>query len=295
MGGFRHEALFYEDQEDLLARLVPFVREGAEADEAVLVALPEPRLGALKAELGTAAERVTFADMASVGRNPGRILSVWDQFARGPLGASGRARAVGEPIWAGRSPDEVIECEIHERLLDLAFLDVALHLLCPYDTNALSPDVVARAAVSHGDHPGDADGLTSPLRPPPEGAHVVPFRDLDLRAVRQTLAKLAAHVGLTPARTDDLVLAVDEVATNSVRYGGGGGTLRLWIDGDAVVCEITDGGQIIDPLVGRRRPAVDAAGGRGLWLVHQLCDLVQIRSDGGGAVVRMRMDGSRVP
>ena len=86
MGGFRHEALFYEDQEDLLARVVPFVREGAEADEAVLVALPEPRLGALKAELGTAAERVTFADMASVGRNPGRILSVWDQFARGPLG-----------------------------------------------------------------------------------------------------------------------------------------------------------------------------------------------------------------
>ncbi len=295
MGGFRHEALFYEGQDDLFARVVPFVREGAEAEDAVLVALPEPRLGALKAELGSAAEHVTFADMATVGKNPGRILSVWDQFARGRLGPSGRARGVGEPIWVGRSPDEVIECEILERLLDLAFLDLALHLVCPYDVNALSPDVVARAAVTHGEHRDDADGLTSALRPPPEGAHVVPFRDLDLRTVRASLAALSAHVGLTPERTDDLVLAVDEVATNSVRYGGGSGTLRVWIDGDSVVCEIADAGRIVDPLVGRRRPAADALGGRGLWLVHQLCDLVQIRSDGDGSAVRMRMNGSRVP
>jgi anti-sigma regulatory factor (Ser/Thr protein kinase) len=295
LGGFRHEALFYEGHDDFLARVVPFVSEGAEGGEAVLVALPEPRLGALKAELGPVADNVAFADIETVGRNPGRILSVWDQFARGPLGASGRARGVGEPLWAGRSPDEILECEIHERLLDLAFLDVALHLVCPYDVNSLSPDVVARAAATHGEHRQDTDGLTSPLRPPPEGAHVVPFRELDLRALRLTLAALSAHAGLTRARTDDLVLAVDEVATNSVRYGGGSGTLRLWIDGDAVVCEITDAGQIVDPLVGRRRPAPDATGGRGLWLVHQLCDLVQIRSDGRGSVVRMRMDGSRVP
>ena len=88
---------------------------------------------------------------------------------------------------------------------------------------------------------------------------------------------------------------MDEVATNSVRYGGGSGTLRVWIDGDSVVCEIADAGRIVDPLVGRRRPAADALGGRGLWLVHQLCDLVQIRSDGDGSAVRMRMNGSRVP
>jgi anti-sigma regulatory factor (Ser/Thr protein kinase) len=252
-------------------------------------------LGALKAELGSVAEQVTFADMAEVGRNPGRILSVWDQLARGPLGDSRRARGVGEPIWAGRSPEEVVECEIHERLVDLAFVDFALHLLCPYDVNALSPDVVARATANHRASGGNPDGLTAPLRPAPEGAHVMPFRDLDLRTVRAVLGALSAHVGLTPQRTDDLVLAVDEVATNTVRYGGGSGTLRLWIDGDAVVCEIADAGHIVDPLVGRRRPAADAGGGRGLWLVHQLCDLVQIRSDVDGSVVRMRIEGSRVP
>jgi len=158
-----------------------------------------------------------------------------------------------------------------------------------------APDVVDRAAATHRASDGNVDGLTAPLRPAPEGAHVMPFRDLDLRSVRAALAALSAHVGLTPKRAEDLVLAVDEVATNTVRYGGGSGTLRLWIDGDAVVCEIADAGHIVDPLVGRRRPAADAGGGRGLWLVHQLCDLVQIRSDGDGSVVRMRIDGSRVP
>ena len=62
------------------------------------------------------------------------------------------------------------------------------------------------------------------------------------------------------------MLAANEIATNSIRHGGGEGTLLAWIDGDAVVCEISDEGQITDPLVGRRRPPADAAGGRGLWL-----------------------------
>ena len=86
VGGFRHEALFYEGQDDFLGRVAPFVREGAESEDAVLVALPEPRLGALRTELGSMAERVTFTDMGTVGKNPGRILSVWDQFSAWPAG-----------------------------------------------------------------------------------------------------------------------------------------------------------------------------------------------------------------
>jgi hypothetical protein len=41
-------------------------------------------------------------------------------------------------------------------------------------------------------------------------------------------------------------------------------------------------------LVGRVRPGTDACSGRGVWLVNQLCDLVQIRSAPGGSVVRVR-------
>ncbi len=63
------------------------------------------------------------------------------------------------------------------------------------------------------------------------------------------------------------------------------------VDGDAAICEVSDGGRIEEPLVGRERPDVTGAGGRGLWLANQICDLVQIRTFPTGNVVRVHMQG----
>jgi anti-sigma regulatory factor (Ser/Thr protein kinase) len=77
--------------------------------------------------------------------------------------------------------------------------------------------------------------------------------------------------------SEDFVLAVDELASNSVRHGGGRGVVRVWVHRQEIVCEVRDQGAITDPLAGRVRPALNQFGGRGLWLVNSLCDLVQIR------------------
>jgi anti-sigma regulatory factor (Ser/Thr protein kinase) len=296
VSGFRHEALFYEGEADYLARTVPFVVAGLSAGDAILVAVPEPGLSSLRTELGAAGAEVIFHDMAVIGRNPGRIISVWDDFIRARNGHGGALRGIGEPVWAKRSPDELVECQIHEDLLNAAFGHTkALRLGCPYDSTALPHDVVARARESHDHGPADpARALGAPLRTAPAGAHVEMFTAGGVRGLRHEITELARHVGLSAARTDDFVLAVNEVATNSIRHGGGSGTLRAWIDGEAVVCELSDDGHITDPLVGRIRPPIDAPGGRGLWLAHQLCDLVQVRSDSDGTVVRLRVDGGRV-
>ena len=89
--------------------------------------------------------------------------------------------------------------------------------------------------------------------------------------------------------TDDLVLCVDEMASNSLLHGGGGGVLRMWREPTEVICEISDAGSIADPLVGRENPALDRLGGRGLWMANQLCDLVQVRSGASGTVVRLHV------
>jgi anti-sigma regulatory factor (Ser/Thr protein kinase) len=91
------------------------------------------------------------------------------------------------------------------------------------------------------------------------------------------------------ARAADTVTAVHEVASNSLRHAGGWGVLRVWRTEDSLIYDVSDDGHIDEPLVGRRRPAVRDQGGRGLWMVNQLCELVQVRSTPTGTTVRMHL------
>jgi anti-sigma regulatory factor (Ser/Thr protein kinase) len=302
---FRHEALMYAGMADFLAGTVPFVRGGLEAGEPVLVVESAAKIALLRAELGPDADGVLFADMAGVGANPARIIPAWRDFVVQQGGAGRRLRGIGEPIWKGRSSDELIECQRHESLLNTAFATGdPWWLLCPYDTAALDPEVIEEARRSH---PYVTDGATfqrsntyrgldasgapfdAPLPEPRSSTQAVEFRAGNLVEVRGLVALNGASAGLSPSRVGNMVLAVNEIATNSVVHGGGKGSLRMWSDPAAVVCEIRDSGQFHRPLVDRERPAPDAPGPRGLWLANQLCDLVQIRNFPGGTAVRLHM------
>jgi anti-sigma regulatory factor (Ser/Thr protein kinase) len=300
---FRHEALLYAGEVDFLTGTLPFIREGVAAGEPVLVVVSAARIGLLRSALGGDADRVAFADMADIGANPARIIPAWRDFVAGNDVASRGARGIGEPIWAARTPAELIECQRHESLLNLAFAGVpAWWLLCPYDTTSLGSQVLEEAWHSHPFVTEEGVGLGSatyrgfeqaaapfaaPLPDPPGQPPAVAFDPASLAGLRELVSGYAAAAGLDPARTGDLTLAVDEVATNSLRHGGGRGTLRIWREEGALVCEVRDAGRIEDPLAGRERPPPDRDGGRGLWMVNQLCDLVQLRSFPGGAVVRL--------
>ena len=85
------------------------------------------------------------------------------------------------------------------------------------------------------------------------------------------------------------MLAVNEVATNSVRHGGGRGTLRAWQEDGRADLRGARRGRFDDPLAGRRRPTGAQIGGYGLWLANQVCDLVQVRSHADGSAVRVHM------
>jgi anti-sigma regulatory factor (Ser/Thr protein kinase) len=111
----------------------------------------------------------------------------------------------------------------------------------------------------------------------------------NLFEVRALAEKQARMAGLPDERVVDFVIAISEVAGNTVRHARSPGSMEIWSDGTEIVCEMRDGGVIADPLAGRRPPAPDANGGHGLWLVHQVCDRVYLRSDRGGTVIRMHM------
>ena len=300
---FGHEALFYADRDEFLAGTGAFVRDGLMADEPVLVVLSAPKIEALRSELGAQSERVDFADMDAVGSNPARIIPAWRAFVDQHRRLGGPLRGIGEPISAERSAAELVECQRHESLLNLAFADTpGFRLLCPYDTSALDEDVLAEARRSHPflvtdgvkrestecrDLDEVAAPFAEPLPEPPTQPESRVFQAGTLAALREFVSRRAAGAGFDGQMSDDLVLAVDEVATNSVLHGGGG-VLRIWPEGDELVCEVGDRGLIGDPLVGRERPTPDQAHGYGIWLANQLCDLVQVRTFSAGSAVRLR-------
>ncbi|MET9466438.1 sensor histidine kinase [Streptomyces sp. NPDC006544] len=307
-GAFVHPALFYQGLDEYLTGVGGFVRGALSADEPVLVAVPGAHLDALRETLGASTAEVTWTDMTDLGRNPGRILAALQDFA--DRHANRSARIVGEPIWPGRSPAEVLEATRHEALINTAFAGRPATILCPYDVRGLAPAVVADARRTHPlliergeDLPStaytDASRVSAdcdlPL-PEPDGPvlrHEYTFGGL--AEVREQAETWTRATSLPPERRGDLVLAISEAAANSLAHGGGKGTLRLWTTAGTgtreIVAEIQDGGRLADPLAGRRRPSLASAhGGRGLWMIHQLCDLVEVRATDSGLTLRLHVE-----
>lgn len=296
--GFQHQALIYKGDDEYLAGTVPFLRDALEAGEPTLVAVGPAQAGLLEGELGRDAQRIRFLNMEAVGSNPALIIPLWREFVDENGGRA--VRGIGEPVWAARSPAALDESQRHESLLNVAFAPgTPWSLLCPYDAGSLDEDVLEKAAVSHrhvhragrseksAAFEADLDCFAGELPLPGAEPEAVPFGLAGLSAVRDRAAAAAARAGMGPPEIADLVTAASELAANSVMHGGGSGMLRLWGEGDRLLVEVEDRGQIEEPLVGRLRPGVTQEGGRGLWLANQLCDLVQIRSSEAGTTVRL--------
>jgi anti-sigma regulatory factor (Ser/Thr protein kinase) len=300
---FHHQLTFYGDgAHGFIEETLPFVRRSLDAGEPVLVHATTGRAEVLMEALGTDAERITFADVRHVGRNPARLIPALRSFLE-QGGVREGALGICEAAWPARNAAELGECERHEALTNAVFADgPSWQLLCPYDVDALDDRVLEAAQRTHPyrAHAGarytnalcarsSANALAGSLPPP-----AIPFVEQafgidELGKVRQVTMAWATGHGLAAERVEDLVLAANELAGNSIRHGGGRGRLRLWRESDTLVCEISDRGAIRDQLVGRVQPDVFAVSGRGMWIANQLCDLVQIRSSGSGSIVRAHM------
>jgi anti-sigma regulatory factor (Ser/Thr protein kinase) len=107
-----------------------------------------------------------------------------------------------------------------------------------------------------------------------------------LYALRAAVQAHASQAGLPERRTDDLVIAVHELAANAVRHGAGAGRLRMWERDGAVHCQVDDSGSpASDEDVGPRGNVADRwpfLPGHGLWLVRLVADQISVFSGPGG-------------
>jgi anti-sigma regulatory factor (Ser/Thr protein kinase) len=296
-----HSAAFYGSTAEFIRCVRTFVDQGLDGAEPVLVAVPSPSIRVLRAHLDGHAERVSWADMTRIGGNPARIIPAIRAFAGTYPGR--RVRCIAQPLWKARTAAQRRETVRHEALTNRAFTDIPVSILCPYDMTWADGSIAASARLTHAmliqdgaaqpssgydataPLPAECDG---PLDAVPDHAAVLAYQD-DLHRVRAFVTEHASRAGAAPHQVGDLVLAVSELAANTYRHTSSGGTVSLWTTGNELISQVQDSGHISDPLAGRRIPAPDQRHGHGIWLVHQLCDLVEIRTGPAGTVIRLYM------
>ncbi|GAA4811880.1 sensor histidine kinase [Streptomyces ziwulingensis] len=306
-GGLVHHGLIYGSDREFLATTVPFCAEGLERDDAVLAVTTPANIDLLSEALGAASRRVEFVDAADWYEAPGRTLGAYHRYVDRRTGPGGhrRVRVIGEPVWHGRDPVETAEWTRYESAINLAFARCPAWIVCPYDTRVLPRGVVADARRTHprlavARHGRSSAGYADPAaddgwrRPPlplaSEGEELVMRFGADLSAVRTQVAKAAAELGLSGERAQRLVFAVNEVATNAVQHGDGGGRLAVRRAGRRIVCDVTsEGSGGPEWYLGYLPPDPGAPNGHGMWVVRQLCDLLEVHCDEATTTVRLHV------
>ncbi len=295
--GFRHVLLFYRGLAECRARVAAFTQAGLTRREPVLLALRRDAVP----DVLPRDELVMLTDISTLGGNPARIIPALRAFADSFCGRP--VRIVSEFIWPGRSLAEIRQAAWNESLMDRAMAGAAATVVCPYSAVRLPAVVLSDAACTHQWElapgavvPSEAYGgpaalpamCRASLPPPPGDAETIEYLS-DLRPLRALVARASQRAGLPGHRVTDLTIAASEVAANTLRHTAAGGVARAWHADGEMLCEISDSGHIRDPLAGLRRPSLDEPGGQGLWLVNQVCDLVELRSSAAGTTVRLHM------
>jgi anti-sigma regulatory factor (Ser/Thr protein kinase) len=299
--GLTHVAVLYRSEAEYAAAVMKGAGAGGARSPRAVLAATGRHDGLVRDALRFAVRDVSFGDVTMLGRDPARLIPVAESFAADHPGQ--RACCVFEAAWPGRSRAELRELCRCEALCNLALAGRPVTIVCPYDRTAMTADVLRGVELTHpvvieAGHARDGrgylgagrfpPGIDQPLPRPPAEAELLIFTR-ELSAVRAFAGRHAEASGLAPSRVVDLVLAVGEVAANTLQHSPDGGTISAWCTADEVLVQVQDLGHISDPLAGYRHLPLHAASGHGLWLVHQVCDLAEVRTGPAGTTIRLHM------
>lgn len=322
----QHGVAFHRGPEHLLGQLVPLARDavarggtvalavGPATERAVRAALPAPDRSGGSVVALTAPRPVEAGSGQSVALRRAREL-------RQLVCVAGPVTVLAEHLADHDGPDGRFWTEL-EAAEHVALADLPVRLTCFYPEVPLHRSVLEGARRTHPRLLVDGELRPNPEHRPPRDVlaghppapplllgpphHRLQFRAWQLREVRRLVRDALVTAGFTGPgadapgalgldtlgigadRADDVVLAVNEVATNAVEHGGAGvAELHLWCGDGEFTCEVHDPGTLSDPLPGLVAPPATVQRGRGLWIARQLCDVLHVWTDVRGTHVRM--------
>jgi anti-sigma regulatory factor (Ser/Thr protein kinase) len=297
----KHVAVPYDSDQTFLDLVVPRVRDALDSDRRVLVINRPERLTLLAAALGSDAGRIDSRLSSAWYGHPHRMLAAYHEYTRGR-----RTLVIGEPVWTDMSEQKIRQLLRYDSVINAALARAPAIMMCLYDLRHVPEAVRELNAVVHPlllsttdevvsgryvePHELVLNGDRAPLPEPGPDAHTVRFTARELKRLRQTVGDYARAAGMDRNLITSLVLSVSEIAANSVEHGAGFGTITMWVRGRELICEIADpGGALDDPLPGYIPPEPESPRGYGLWISRQLCDQLELRTEGGVLRVRLHL------
>lgn len=299
-----HAAGFYGSHAALVAQLEPLAEAARDRGEPLVVGVRPITEEALAHLLGDSVELVALAQPDGTDAGSGQTVASRRarQLRKLTEGGARSVTAITEHISRFDGPDGSFWTEL-DAAMNVALSELPVTLTCFFPELPLHQRILDGARRNHeqllvGGVPRSNPGYQAPrdvLADQPVAApDVLGAPDMNLRFGAWQLHELRAQVqqalldaGCQLDHAEDVVLAVNEVATNAVAHGESEAELYLWT-GDELVCEVHDRGILADPLPGLQAPHPSHPKGRGLWIARQLCDMLHIWSDPGGTHVRMR-------
>lgn len=245
-----HEGCLYGSDEELLTTALPFIREGVETGEPVLVTAASGTLDLLADALG---EGVEYTESGHFGRRPvQRISGLYGFWRKHADGGHRHVRIFAEPIWSGRSGREIAEWTRMESMLNVVLASTRIWMICPYDLRMLDADIIADAQRTHpllvrGRRRYASSNFVDPiefvktrgtrLESPPPYAMELCF-DGDLHGLRTKIAQGEVARELPEDQRFSLITAVNEVVIYLAGLGEGPIRVRLWRRLGAIVCDV---------------------------------------------------------
>lgn len=301
-----HTGLAYRNVDEFLAGAVPYVEAGLGSGEAVVAVTTQANITALRAALGRKAASVDFFEASdwydSQAHAAHKYIRYWDDKQEHGFAA---LRVIGEPLNEHADAEDIARVVMLETAINGVTSAVPFLRLCPYDLRLAGVEL----ECVEGAHPHMARGrdivpsggfigadvfmerwYAAGLTLPKSGVYETHFDGESLSGMRKSLRAVASEFGLSAGKVPDLIAAVGEAAGNAVEHGGGAGVLRVFRTARELVCDVLSaGGELRDPLRGYFLPAVGEQRGRGIWMMRQLCDWVELRPNSGGSIVRLHM------
>lgn len=299
-----HAVAFHRSREDLLRQLVPLVTAGLERGEPVALAVQPSTMDELSDTFGSIPGLVQLATPDARDSGSGQTLAGHRALQLRELTAStGAATVISEHWNRFDGVDGSFWTEL-DAAMNVALSDLPLQMTCFFPEMPLHLEILDGARRNHPLLLVAGERRRNPERqrphevlaelPAPAPVLLGPpdlriaFGAWQLNEVRDAVESSLLAAGYARDRAEDVVLAVNEVATNAVEHGTADAQISVWTTADGFVFEVQDDGSLRDPLPGLRAPHPSEPRGRGIWIARQLCDSLHVWAGRTGTHVRLR-------